>query len=132
MKDTAIRTRKTSSPIIKVNTLPEESTPPVIEVEPRLLTAPQPKEQNQLVRQGLELLSGLVQLALAWVESREERLSKATPRQANAMTEAPTRNMPHTPASSQVNKENFGHKRRGRHGRRRSQRRQSKKTQFWS
>lgn len=119
MPGTEIRPSEPSSLAIRGNTLPAESTPPVIEVDPRLLTEYPLAQKNQLLRQGLEILSGLARLALVWVGSRENRLATTTTNQVPA-----TRDSSLAPnAQSTTTTSNFNNTGRGRQGGRGGRRR---------
>ncbi|HEY89519.1 MAG TPA: hypothetical protein G4N98_07280 [Thermoflexia bacterium] len=111
-----------SLPAIKGSVLSEESSPPVIEIDPHLLPERQLTQKNQLFQQGLEVLSGLARLAMVWVESREKRLATTT------TTPTPTTRdsalVPNVPSTTPIS--NFNNPGRGRQGGRRRQRRQAK------
>ena len=125
MSGTEIRPSEPSSPVTWESMLPEESTPPVIEVESRLLPERQLAPKNQLLRQGLEVLSGLARLAMVWVESRENRLATQPTNQVAATREATL--APNTqPTTITSNFNNTGRGRQGGRGGRRRQRRQVK------
>ncbi|MEA3308450.1 MAG: hypothetical protein U9Q70_02930 [Chloroflexota bacterium] len=125
MSGREIRPSEPSSPVTWESTLPEESTPPIIEVETRLLPERQLPQKSNLLRQGLEVLSGLAQLAMVWVENREKRLAAQTTNQLTATrdsTLAPNAQ----PTTIANNFNNTGHGRQGGGGGRRRQRRQAK------
>jgi hypothetical protein len=86
MTGTAIETQSGQALDVRDVAAKKAPTPTVIDVETYPVTEQRSSRTAILVDRGLALLSSLMRLALLWVENREEKVQRITPRQRTSTT----------------------------------------------